>query len=342
MKRFLISFLLTSIILVFVIFYFQYEVMDFFDMLRGEIMDPEYAEAVNQYTADDGREELVVLLMGVDRDPDRSLEDQGLHNLKEKGEQVEDKLRGEQYFPTGRRSDTIYLCKYNKRTGKIDMISIPRDTKTEVTYRGYEDKINAAFSLDGPYGALETVRNFTGVDVEYFVVFDYDAVALMVDKIGGVEVDVPFRMEYDDPTDNPPLHIDLQPGVQTLNGEEALGFCRWRHNNDYSEQYEEGDVGRVNTQQYFLKQFVKQATSARNLPRMTSLATTMLDNTYTNLPMVEVFSAAASAPRIDLETMETYTVPGQGMPGNGGPAYFIADTEAKDELFREVFANHMK
>ncbi|NLY08290.1 MAG: LCP family protein [Tissierellia bacterium] len=337
MKRFLISFFVTALILVGVVFYFQYEVMDLLHFPFG----PESGvDEYGRYNADDGQEELVILIMGIDRDPDRKIDNQGIKFLQTKSQEVEGKLRGEQYFQTGNRSDTIYLCKYNKRTGRMQLVSIPRDTLTSITYRGYEDKINAAFSLDGPYGALETVRNLTGVNVDYILVFDYDAVALMVDSVGGVKVDVPFDMVYDDPTDNPPLHIDIKQGTRVLKGKDAVGFMRWRHNNDYSQQYDRGDVDRVDTQQYFMKQFLKTATSLNNLPKLTGLARTMLDHTYTNLPKVEIFSAAASAPRLDFENIETHTIPGVNEYRNN-ISYFIPDLGGTQELMNEIFVNHL-
>lgn len=335
MKRFLISFLITAIVLVGVIFYFQYEVMDLLHFAIGGSLEPG-----ERYTAEDGREELVVLLMGIDRDPDRDIENQGIPMIKEKAEEVEGKLRGEQYFRTGNRSDTIYLGKFNKRTGEVVLVSIPRDTLTSITYRGEEDKINAAMSWDGPYGALETVRNLTGVDVEYMVVFDYDVVREMVDILGGVEVEVPFAMQYDDPTDNPPLHIDLQPGLQTLNGKEAIGFCRWRHNNDYSVQYNRGDVDRVDTQQYFMKQFVKEALKAKNLPKVYRLADAVFKSAYTNLPKVEIFSAGAAIPRLDLDAMRTETIPGDNAYING-ISYFLPDQGGIQTLVEDIFADHL-
>ncbi len=81
-------------------------------------------------------------------------------------------------------------------------------------------------------------------------------IAAIVDAIGGVDYDVPFRMQYSDPSQH--LEIDLQPGMQHLTGKQTVEFLRWRHNNDYSKQYVNGDEGRVENQQKFLKELARQ------------------------------------------------------------------------------------
>ena len=97
------------------------------------------------------------------------------------------------------------------------------------------------------------VGKLTGITPDFYVMVQWEAVGQMVDALGGVYFDVPFDMDYDDPTPGQDLHIHLKEGYQKLDGDQAMGLIRWRHNNDYSVQYPNGDLGRIETQQAFLE-----------------------------------------------------------------------------------------
>ena len=91
-----------------------------------------------------------------------------------------------------------------------------------------------------------------GMPIHYYAMVDYDGVSTIVDSMGGIPMDIPFRMRYNDPYDKPPLHIDIPEGQQILDGEHAVQFLRYRHG------YPEGDIGRVKAQQAFMKAAFKQ------------------------------------------------------------------------------------
>lgn len=131
-----------------------------------------------------------------------------------------------------RRADTIMLYGANLQGGGALLLSVPRDARVHLPgYRGYR-KINAAYA----YGKSALVRHTLAqrstmdADCPYYLTFDSKTVSAMVDAMGGVVVDVPERMKYDD--DWGYLHIDLQPGRQRLNGTQVVGFLRWRKNNN--------------------------------------------------------------------------------------------------------------
>ncbi len=150
-------------------------------------------------------------------------------------------------------TDTMMLVNINFDSGDISLLSIPRDTR--VTDRKI-DKINAANSIGGMPLALSTVNDLLGLDIKHYVKVDYQVVMDLVDIIGGVKIEVPFLMEYKDPTSNPPLNIYLEKGIQTLDGKKAHDFLRWRKNYAETVGYKEGDVGRIKSQQYFLKELI--------------------------------------------------------------------------------------
>lgn len=179
-------------------------------------------------------------------------------------------------------TDTIIYLKYNVETGKIGMMSIPRDTSivSNPTLSSVY-KINYMYQSKGIMSLVNQVENMLDVNIDYYLVFDASMLKEMVDAIGGVEVDVPIRMKYDDGSQD--LHIDLQPGKQVLNGEQAEGFVRFRHNNDMTVGYPMGDVQRTEVQQDFIKSFISQVLSAKNISKIPDLINIGLKNTETNI-----------------------------------------------------------
>lgn len=238
----------------------------------------------------------------------------------------------------GTRTDTMMLTKVNLETGDITMMSIPRDTRVSVN--GRLDKINSAHAIGGPEMTIETVEKFLGIDLEYYVKVDYQIVKDVVDDIGGVVVDVPMNMVYSDPTAEPPLNINIKKGVQELNGKNAHDFLRFRHNNDMTVGYPEGDVGRIRTQQYFMKELVKQTLQPKNIIRIPSLIKTYYNNVETNIPLTQMIKAAAAAPKINVENMTTATVPGVG-DYVGEVSYYLYDRDALNPLVEEMFGDYL-
>lgn len=267
--------------------------------------------------------EILFLLMGID-DTDGVV---GIESVKDK----QDKSNS-RYTKTGLRSDTMILCKFNFDTGKITMISIPRDTKTAMKTRKNETKINHAHSYGGPNLAVDTVGDLLDIDLEYYVTVDYDIVKEIVDEIGGVEVDVPMRMKYQDPTANPPLYIDLQKGVQRLDGDKALQFLRFRSNNNKTVGYPEGDVGRIKSQQEFLKAMVKEVMQVKNILKLPKMAKSYFDNVDTNIPWTVVVRGVTTIGNVDFANIETVTLPGNG-EYVGDISYYLLDYS---ELYKMV------
>jgi len=237
----------------------------------------------------------------------------------------------------GRRTDTMMLVKVNFDTGEINLLSIPRDTRVAV--RGKQDKITHAHAYGGVELAMKSVRDFLNLDIDYYVKVDYQIVMDVVDEIGGVTIEVPRRMKYDDPKADPPLHIDIAKGVQTLDGKNAHDFLRWRKNNDGT-GYPDGDVGRIKAQQMFMKELIKQTLKLKNIPKIPKLINTYFDNVETNIPKSAILKAAMSAKKIDLEKMVTNTIPGEGKRIDGVDywIYYVDETEA---IVHQMFSDYL-
>ncbi|GFN35488.1 LCP family protein [Tepidimicrobium xylanilyticum] len=268
--------------------------------------------------------EILFLLMGID-DQDGT---GGVASVKKK------KIEGENsHKPTGKRTDTMILCKYNFNTGDITMLSIPRDSRVNIRGRKSMEKINHAHSHGGPYLALETVKDFLNINLEYYVTVDYLAVKEIVNAIGGVEIDIPERMYYYDPMDKPPLLIDFQPGLQTLDGEDAIRFLRYRPK-------DKGDLGRVENQKLFMKEFIKQSLKSRNIIKLPKMIKTYYDYVDTNIPINVILKGVGTANKIDLENINTNVIPGVGKYIEG-QSFFIPDEEDTRKLVEELFGDFL-
>lgn len=263
-------------------------------------------------------DEILVLLMGIDDNDGIG----GIKAVKEK------KIKGEnRHEPTGLRTDTMILGKYNFKTGEITLLSIPRDTRVQIRGRKNPEKITHAHSYGGPYLSIKTVKDLLGVDLKYYITVDYLAVKSIVDAIGGVEIDVPVKMRHPDP------YINLDPGLQTLNGDEALMYLRFR-------SYKDGDLGRVKAQQVFMKEFVKQLLKPKNLLMLPKLAKTYYDYVDTNVPFKTVMKGVMSARKINLDNMKLTTLPGEPKY-IGEISYFICDEVETRVLIEEMFGDYL-
>ncbi|WP_313758217.1 LCP family protein [Tissierella sp.] len=233
----------------------------------------------------------------------------------------------------GTRTDTMMLFKVNFETGEINLLSIPRDTR--VLVRGKKDKINHAHAYGGPELTMKTLRDFLNLDIDYYVKVDYRAVMEIVDAIGGVEIDVPQRMKYDDTTPGiPPLHINLKKGLQTLDGKKAHDFLRYRKG------YAEGDIGRIKAQQMFMKELIKQTLKPKNIIKLPKFVETYYDYVETNIPFKVIAKGALSATKIDLENMTTNTIPGEGQRISGAD-YWIYYKEETKKVVEEMFGDYL-
>lgn len=157
------------------------------------------------------------------------------------------------------RSDTLVVARVRlKPSFKVRLVAVPRDTRVTIPKRG-RHKINAAYALGGEALCRETLAYNFDVEPERTAVLSSEAMGKLVDALGGVTVEVPRRMQYVDRAQD--LKIDLQPGVQRLNGDQAVQFLRWRGDGL-------GDLGRMERQRQFLTSLTKEAASPLGLLRL--------------------------------------------------------------------------
>jgi len=194
-------------------------------------------------------------------------------------------------------TDVMIVAVANPSTKKVTMVSIPRDTRVKIPgYRDYH-KINSVYANgeaerrqaernnqtpteDGISLTKKTINEILGIPIEHYVAIDFDGFKAVIDELGGVEVNVDRKLVYDDPTDD--THINLNPGLQTLNGEQALGYVRHRHDNRGT-KYFSNDFDRNRRQQEIIKAVVDKAASVEGLTKILNILDVGAKNIHTDL-----------------------------------------------------------
>jgi len=174
------------------------------------------------------------------------------------------------------RPDTIILAAANPKTQKVTLLSIPRDTYVEIAGKGKKDKINHAYNY-GTGTMLKTVEELLDIPVDYYVMINFKGFEDLIDEIGGIEIDVEKRMYYK----SSDTYINLYPGRQVLNGEQALGYARFRRD-------AEGDFGRNRRQQEVLKALADQAVSLKNADKVFGMLDILGKNIKHNVPPQDI------------------------------------------------------
>lgn len=170
-------------------------------------------------------------------------------------------------------TDTIVLARVDPRQRRLAALWIPRDTRVSLPVAGHV-KINAANPLGGPDLAVAAVEDLVGTKVDHYVLTDFEAVARAIDRLGGVEVDVPQAMHYDDPTQD--LHIHLKKGRQHLTGDQAVGFARFR-------SVALGDIARTGFQQALVAALLERVRTPEGLARLPGAAREVWDRSRSSL-----------------------------------------------------------
>ncbi len=232
------------------------------------------------------------------------------------------------------RTDALMVARMDTKQKTINVMNIPRDTMCNNGEGESWRKINAAYGMKkGIEQTKIEIERIMGFQPDKYVILNFDGIAAIVDAIGGVEYEVPFRMEYSDPSQD--LHIDLYAGNQTLTGKQTVEFLRWRHNDDYTVQYENGDEGRVENQQKFLKSVAKQVLQLQNVAKIKGITEAVFNNVKTDFTAGELLWMGMQALQIDNDNIQFFTLPGYGQMSTAGSSlalsfFFPYETETLD------------
>ncbi len=213
---------------------------------------------------------------------------------------------------TNSRSDTLMIAFADTNTKTVRLLSIPRDTYVTIPTSGERTKVNHAYAYGGVDLSKATLESNFGITVDYYVDIDFQGFADVIDAIGGVTIDVPKKMYY------PAEGIDLEAGLQKLDGTQSLEFVRFRSD-------ALGDLGRIERQQDFMKALQEQMMQMGNVLKIPDLSQAIMDNVVTDLTGTQIIKLLATFK--DGVTLETYQVPGEAHYQDGISYFFASETE---------------
>ena len=201
------------------------------------------------------------------------------------------------------RSDTLMVATVDPEKGTASLLSIPRDTRVAIEGAGY-DKINAAYAYGGYALTKKTLEQLLDVPMDYYILIDVHAFERIIDALDGIDIDVEKRMYYEDPWDDDGgLLIDLKPGMQHMDGKTAVTYVRYRD--------EEGDIGRIERQQKFMKAVMEKVTSPAIITRLPTVIKEVMDSIETDLSFRQMLEFAGTLKEAQKNGLKTDMVPGR-------------------------------
>ena len=236
------------------------------------------------------------------------------------------------------RADSIMVATFDFQEQTVGVLNIPRDTLVDTEREADGKKINAAFG-GGIQQLSDEVASVIGFKPDSTMVLNFEGIAAIVDAIGGIDYTVPFDMNYHDKSQG--LSIELKEGLQHLNGKQTVEFLRWRHNDDGT-GYEDGDVGRVQKLQEFLKVFASEVFQPENLIKLPQMIRLLGENVDTDLTQAQLAWLALQGMQMDMSEVHTDTLIGDNarIDINMGYClwYYVLDEEMVLDQINESFS----
>jgi len=216
-------------------------------------------------------------------------------------------------FDEGLNTDTIMVAAFDALTRQAYIISIPRDTRVDV--RRNVQRINSAYPVGLRFGdnghasgvdqLKREVQTIIGFRPDFYVSVEEEAFVRLIDAVGGVYINVPFHMRYNDPSQD--LIINIPAGHQLLDGENALHFVRYRLGNDRNQTI--SDMQRMQHQQYLLNAVMQQMMSPRMITQIPELISTYREHVSTDLTLIQLGWLAEQFMTGGGITLHTYNYP---------------------------------
>lgn len=272
------------------------QIQEFTDYGLSSLFLPRLTEPVN------------ILLMGIDKVP----------NVKE----------GSPEMFAG-RSDTMLLVRFQPEDHSIHLLSIPRDSRVQMPNGNY-DKINSANAVGGADLASQVVsQNLGDVKIDHTVRITTNALREFIDVVGGVEVYVPKDLKYKDITQK--LNIDLKQGLQTLNGEQAEQFSRFRNDSL-------GDIGRVQRQQVLLKALREKIQNPMMIIRIPQTMKLLHDYIDTDLTPKQILALVGFCRGLEKNNIKMVLLPGRfSTPAEYRLSYWVISESETSKMMGEYF-----
>lgn len=236
-------------------------------------------------------------------------------------------------FSSHARSDTMFIMNLSRDGQHVGMLSMPRDMFVDFP-DGHRDKVNAAYSLGGVPLVRRMLTRFLGIPIDYAVVVRIAAATKVIDRLGGLDIDVEKDMDYDDNWGH--LHVHLKKGRRHLDGATAVGYARFRHD-------EEGDRGRMRRQQQVVNALIGKvrasgSTLAR-LERLNDLARIVRDNLQTDIKSDQWVDLARVYRNFDRKNFRTAHLDGADAVVDGAMVILPPDPATRRRVLRAVMAD---
>jgi polyisoprenyl-teichoic acid--peptidoglycan teichoic acid transferase len=210
------------------------------------------------------------------------------------------------------RSDTMIVLTVNPDKNSVKMLSIPRDTRTDIVGHGTVDKINHAYAFGGEEMSMATVENFLDIPIDYYVKVNMESFEDIVNAVDGITVNNTFSFSQDG--------YQFNKGEINLNGEEALSYVRMR------KQDPKGDFGRQQRQRQVIQGVINKGASVNSLTRFDDIFGALGKNIRTNMTfdeMVEIQKNYKDA-RHNIDQLQ---ITGQGQKINSVYYQVVSDEE---------------
>lgn len=221
-----------------------------------------------------------------------------------------------------RRSDVMIVASINPEDGKVNLLSIPRDTRVLITGHKGSEKIAHAYFYGGSELAVRTVEDLLQLHIQHSVVIDWQAFIKTIDILGGVDLYVENNMHYEDPYAD--LVINLTKGYQHLDGSQAGQYIRFRSD-------ELGDIGRVQRQQRFLKALAEQTLQVSNIFKLPSFIRVIDQYVTTDMTGFKMLKLANSLKKTKSGDLYTEMLPGK-FATIEGLSYWVHNKEQTQQL----------
>jgi len=222
------------------------------------------------------------------------------------------------------RSDVLMLIKYEPKTNKVIIISVPRDSRVEIPNFSV-NKVNAAHAYGGPSLQVKVLEDLFNIEIPHYVHINFKGFIKTIDLLGGVTV----IAKKDFPNSDYPHNIIIQRGEQVLDGKKALSYVRFRHD-------KEGDFGRIKRQQEVVISIAKKFLNPKHLIKIPELLETGKENLDSNLDWLQMISLIWKIRNYEDLDIETYTLKTSSRIING--IWF----EIIDEKDLEFLSNKLK
>lgn len=227
------------------------------------------------------------------------------------------------------RSDAMVVASFDKEESTVSLLSIPRDAYVPIIGKGIDDKITHAYAFGGAEMSKDTVENLLDIEIDYYMVFNFSSFTEIIDKLDGIEIDVPFSFSEQN-AKGVKNALKFEEGTQTLNGEEALAYARMR------KQDPRGDIGRGERQQQVIAATLDRLKETYSISTYISIFNTVRKSIDTDMGIMDITKLAPYV--TSLQTINSHTMEGRSMTLDG--IYYYSLDEDSLENSKQILQNN--